>query len=96
MVKAAKKMRVWTKMGLPLVRKPPKSTWSWHSRPGERSTNSTTPTTTGPQSTILTTPADSRRWRPGDQIRSQELVPAGEQRGVWVRGEDVSGGVSIV
>lgn len=57
MVKTAKKMSVWMKIAFPLVRKLPKSIGlcvpgSSNSRPGEKSTNNTTPTTTGAQSAI--------------------------------------------
>lgn len=62
MVKAAKKMRVWMKIAFPLVRKLPKSIGlcvpgSSKSSPGERSTNNTTPTTTGAQSAIFSFPS---------------------------------------
>uniref|UniRef100_K3XF04 Uncharacterized protein n=1 Tax=Setaria italica TaxID=4555 RepID=K3XF04_SETIT len=57
----AKKMMAWTKMEAPLVWKLPNSTkrpplaGSCSSSPGESSTNSTTATTTGPQSDISLT-----------------------------------------
>uniref|UniRef100_A0A0A9EGK0 Uncharacterized protein n=1 Tax=Arundo donax TaxID=35708 RepID=A0A0A9EGK0_ARUDO len=52
-------MMAWTRMARALVCRLPNSTkwWrpgSWMSSPGERSTNSTTAITTGPQSDILT------------------------------------------
>uniref|UniRef100_K3ZB06 Uncharacterized protein n=1 Tax=Setaria italica TaxID=4555 RepID=K3ZB06_SETIT len=57
-------MMEWTRMDTALVCRLPKSTkWqrpgSWNSSPGERSTNSTTAITTGPQSDILTPPSSS-------------------------------------
>ncbi|KAK8936634.1 hypothetical protein KSP39_PZI012411 [Platanthera zijinensis] len=56
-VKRAKKMSAWMKMALPLVRMVPNSASRWlpgssKRSPGDRSTNSRTPTTTGAQSTI--------------------------------------------
>jgi hypothetical protein len=59
----AKKMMAWTKMEAPLVWKLPNSTkrpplaGSCSSSPGESSTNSTTATTTGPQSDISNQPS---------------------------------------
>ncbi|TVU22348.1 hypothetical protein EJB05_32037, partial [Eragrostis curvula] len=58
MAARAKKMMAWTKMEAALVCKLPNSMMrpllpgSWSSSPGERSTNSTVATTTGPQSAI--------------------------------------------
>ncbi|OVA09566.1 hypothetical protein BVC80_9101g91 [Macleaya cordata] len=57
MEKTPKKMRVWMKMAFPLVFIPPNSMFplfpgTWNSSPGDKSTNSTTPTKTGAQSTI--------------------------------------------
>lgn len=51
----AKKRRAWSIMEAPLVRKLPNSTQrlepgSWNSKPGDKSTNSTTETKIGPQS----------------------------------------------
>ncbi|KAK8964746.1 hypothetical protein KSP40_PGU012723 [Platanthera guangdongensis] len=56
--KMAKKMRVWMKMALPLVRMLPNSATRWlpgssKRSPGESSTNRRTPTTTGAQSAIF-------------------------------------------
>ncbi|RZS11405.1 hypothetical protein BHM03_00042736 [Ensete ventricosum] len=57
MVRMPKKMTAWTRMEMPLVFMLTNSTTlpfpgSWNSSPGDNSTNSSTATTTGPQSAI--------------------------------------------